>query len=467
MTTPTEHISYKGLAWIAASALFMQALDGTILNTALPAISVDMNESPLEMQMAIISYALTVAALIPLSGWIADKFGTLKIFRLAIILFVLGSIGCAISQTLSTLVSARILQGIGGALMMPVARLAIIQIVPKSELISTWNTMAMAGLIGPVIGPIIGGWLVTFASWHWIFLINIPIGLLGIIIAGKYMPNLTQPPKKFDFIGFLLFAFGLVGISFSLELIGEDLNKSTQALTIFSIGLVLMFGYIFYAKRVDNPILPLSLFKIRTFSVGMVANIVNRLCNSGVPFLVPLMLQVSFGYRADIAGWLLAPIALGAILAKSIVGKLLTRLGYKKTLILGALSMSIIISTLGFVDSNTPLWLLVLILFINGICNSIIFTSINTLTIADLKEQDASTGSTFLSAVQQVGIGFGIAIASVILALYRRSYATEELLQKAFNSTFFSLALFGILLVILLLFLHKNDGESLSKKRIN
>ncbi|MFA9617451.1 DHA2 family efflux MFS transporter permease subunit [Mannheimia sp. E15BD] len=466
MAIATENVSYKGLAWIAASAFFMQTLDSTILNTALPAISADIHESPLEMQMAVISYALTIAALIPLSGWLADKFGMLKIFRLAVVLFVLGSICCAMSQTLEILVLTRIFQGIGGALMMPVARLTIIRIVPKSELVATWNTMAMAGLIGPILGPIVGGWLATFASWHWIFLINIPMGILGIYISGKYMPNLTQETEKFDFIGFLLFAFGLVSFTFGLELIGEDLNNSFRALLIIAIGLLLMAIYIFYAKRAINPILSLSLFKTRTFSIGMIANLINRLCNSGVPFLVPLMLQVSFGYRADLAGLLLAPIAVGAILAKSVVGKILMRLGYKYTLISGAIAMSVIIFTLGFMDKQTPIWLLVLILFINGMCNSIIFTSINTLTIADLKDKEASAGSTFLSAVQQVGIGFGIAVASVILALYRKNYGEQgEQLQQAFSSTFFTVSIFGLLLALFLLFLNKTDGDNLRSQK--
>lgn len=240
-------VSNKGLAWIAALALFMQALDATILNTALPAISDSLKESPLDMQMAIISYALTVAALIPLSGWLADKFGTLRVFRSAILLFVLGSVACALSWSLNSLVVARIVQGVGGALMMPVARLTIIRSVPKTQLVATWNLMAMAGLTGPILGPILGGWLVTYTSWHWIFLINIPIGLLGIAIAGRYMPNLTQPPRKLDWIGFLLFASGLVGLTLGLEFAAEDTDNVMRAVPILTVGFILICAYCLYA----------------------------------------------------------------------------------------------------------------------------------------------------------------------------------------------------------------------------
>ena len=204
---------HRSLAWIAATAFFMQSLDATILNTALPAISVDLHQSPLEMQMAVISYALTVALFIPMSGWLADKYGTLKIFRLAVGLFVLGSVFCAMSYSLNMLVASRVVQGFGGALMMPVARLAIIRTIPKNQLLPIWNTMAMAGLTGPIIGPVLGGWLVTYATWHWIFLINIPIGLAGIWLAIRFMPNVTGKNRHLDWLGFFLFGGGLVGVT--------------------------------------------------------------------------------------------------------------------------------------------------------------------------------------------------------------------------------------------------------------
>lgn len=258
----TERESYRGLAWIAAMALFMQTLDATILNTALPAISRDLNESPLEMQLAIISYALSVALFIPLSGWLADKYGTLKIFRIAVSIFVIGSVACAISNTLDTLVLARVLQGFGGALMMPVARLAIIRTVPKQHLLSVWNLMAMSGLLGPILGPILGGWLVTYATWHWIFLINIPIGIIGVLIAGNYMQNVTAEVNKLDWKGFMLFAGSLVGLTLGLDLIAERSSHKGIAFSVLMLGLLLLCAYYFHAKKSPISLLPLSLFNI-------------------------------------------------------------------------------------------------------------------------------------------------------------------------------------------------------------
>ncbi|NBI43495.1 MFS transporter, partial [[Haemophilus] felis] len=234
----TDSKQYRGLAWMAALALFMQTLDATILNTALPKISESLNESPLEMQLAVISYALTVALFIPLSGWLADKYGTLVIFRSSIIIFVLGSIACAMSQTLNFLIFARVVQGIGGALMMPVARLSILRSVPKKHLLYVWNLMAMAGLLGPILGPILGGWFVTYATWHWIFLINIPIGLLGVAVAGLYMPNVAMPVQALDWKGFFLFSAGLVGVTLGLDLIADQQSKALFALSILLLGFI-------------------------------------------------------------------------------------------------------------------------------------------------------------------------------------------------------------------------------------
>ena len=455
----SERQNYRNLAWIAAIALFMQSLDATILNTALPAISASLNESPLEMQMTIISYALTVALFIPLTGWVADKYGTLNVFRVAIGIFVLGSVACAMANSLNALILSRILQGLGGALMMPVARLAIIRHVPKTQLVAAWNAMAMAGLIGPVMGPIVGGWLVTHATWHWIFLINIPIGLLGIWFAGRYMPNSTGKINKLDWFGFVLFAGGLAGVTLGLDLLSEDRVSQWSTALILLIGVLSFVVYCFYAQRVQTPLLPLNLFTVRTFRVGIIANVFIRLTGSGIPFLMPLMLQLVFHYSAEIAGWLLAPIALSSIVTKSFAGKILSRFGYKTTLIFTALSMTIAIATMSLLNQQTSLLLLICILAWYGSCMSIIFTAVNTLTISELSDQNASAGSTYLSVIQQVGISVGIAVSAVILDIYRHVIGEQgNQLQQAFNYTFLTSALFGILLLWVLSYLKKEDG---------
>ncbi|WP_049254557.1 MFS transporter, partial [Shigella boydii] len=265
--------SMAGLPWIAAMAFFMQALDATILNTALPAIAHSLNRSPLAMQSAIISYTLTVAMLIPVSGWLADRFGTRRIFTLAVSLFTLGSLACALSNSLPQLVVFRVIQGIGSAMMMPVARLALLRAYPRNELLPVLNFVAMPGLVGPILGPVLGGVLVTWATWHWIFLINIPIGIAGLLYARKHMPNFTTARRRFDITGFLLFGLSLVLFSSGIELFGEKIVASWIALTVIvtSIGLLLL--YILHARRTPNPLISLDLFKTRTFSIGIVGNI--------------------------------------------------------------------------------------------------------------------------------------------------------------------------------------------------
>lgn len=460
----TETRAYRGLAWVAAMALFMQSLDATILNTALPAISADLHKPAFEMQMAIIAYSLAVALFIPLTAWAAAKFGTLTVFRYAVFTFVLGSVACAVAPNLESLILARVVQGIGGAFMMPVARLAIIQSVPKHQLLNAWNLMATAGLIGPILGPILGGWLVIHASWHWIFLINIPIGALGIWASGKVMSNTKGEAEKLDWTGFLLFAFGLVGLTLGLDLLGESHRNPIMTYSSLALGIGLLIIYCLYAKGNEKAILPLSLFRTRTFSLGMSANLFIRLSSSGVPFLLPLMFQLSFGYSAEMSGWLLAPIALMSVLFKTLIGRILNKFGYKTTLISSALLMAGAVISMAWLNEQTSVAWIVFNLMWYGACMSMIFTAINTLTVGDLSQQQSGTGSTVLSIVQQVGIGFGIAVSSIILNLYRHFLGNdEEQLQQAFSYTFLTSSLFAIALVWTLTKLHKTDGDHLRK----
>ena len=349
--------SMAGLPWIAAMAFFMQALDATILNTALPAIAQSLNRSPLAMQSAIISYTLTVAMLIPVSGWLADRFGTRKVFMLAVTLFTLGSLACALSTSLTELVIFRVLQGIGGAMMMPVARLALLRAYPRSELLPVLNFVTMPGLVGPILGPVLGGVLVTWASWHWIFLINIPIGVAGLIYARKYMPNFTTPRRSFDMGGFFLFGLSLVLFSSGMELFGEKIVATWLALAVILSGILLFLLYIRHARRHPTPLISLSLFNTRTFSVGIAGNIASRLGTGCVPFLMPLMLQVGFGYPALIAGCMMAPTAMGSILAKSTVTQVLRWFGYRKTLVGVTIFIGLMIAQFSLQSAALPIWI--------------------------------------------------------------------------------------------------------------
>jgi len=455
--------SMSGLPWIAAMAFFMQALDATILNTALPAIAQSLNRSPLAMQSAIISYTLTVAMLIPVSGWLADRFGTRKVFMTAVSLFTLGSLACALSSSLGELVVFRIIQGIGGAMMMPVARLALLRAYPRSELLPVLNFVTMPGLVGPILGPMLGGVLVTWASWHWIFLINIPIGVAGLFYARKYMPDFTTPRRKFDMSGFVLFGLSLVLFSSGMELFGEKLVASWLALTIIVSGILLMFAYIRHARRHPSPLISLPMFKTRTFSVGIAGNIASRLGTGCVPFLMPLMLQVGFGYPALIAGCMMAPTAVGSIVAKSVVTQVLRRLGYRTTLVGITVFIGLMIAQFSLQSPGMTIWMLLVPLFVLGMAMSTQFTAMNTITLADLTDENASSGNSMLAVTQQLSISLGVAVSAAVLRFYE-GFENANTIEQ-FHYTFITMG--GITLVSSLVFmlLRPKDGRNLITER--
>ena len=312
MTVTTEQNSEaikKVLPIILATSIFMQMLDSTILNTSLPSIAKDLHESPLDMQNAIISYVLTLALFMPVSGFLSDKFGTKKVFIFALFLFSLGSLFCSLSQNLTHLVLARIVQGVGGSLMTPVGKLALIKTFPKKELLKAMNFAIIPALIGPVLGPLVGGYMVDYLSWHWIFLINIPFGLIGIILSLKYMPNYKSKIIDFDLKGFFIFAAASLLLSISLELFGNTVRVS-PVLVILMSGFLMLYWYYRHASKDNNPIFPLNLFQVRTFRVGIVGNLATRLGISSVPLLLPMMIQIAYGQSAVVSGWIVAPMAL-------------------------------------------------------------------------------------------------------------------------------------------------------------
>lgn len=455
--------SMAGLPWIAAMAFFMQALDATILNTALPAIAQSLNRSPLAMQSAIISYTLTVAMLIPVSGWLADRFGTRKIFMLAVTLFTLGSLACALSTSLTELVIFRVLQGIGGAMMMPVARLALLRAYPRSELLPVLNFVTMPGLVGPILGPVLGGVFVTWASWHWIFLINIPIGVAGLFYARKYMPDFTTPRRSFDMGGFFLFGLSLVLFSSGMELFGEKIVATWIALSVILGGILLFLLYIRHARRHPTPLISLGLFNTRTFSVGIAGNIASRLGTGCVPFLMPLMLQVGFGYPALIAGCMMAPTAMGSILAKSTVTQVLRWFGYRKTLVGVTVFIGLMIAQFSLQSAALPVWMLILPLFVLGMAMSTQFTSMNTITLADLTDENASSGNSVLAVTQQLSISLGVAVSAAVLRFYEGFDSANTVEQ--FHYTFITMGALTVVSALVFMLLKPKDGRNLIKER--
>ena len=454
--------SMSGLPWIAAMAFFMQALDATILNTALPAIAVSLDRSPLAMQSAIISYTLTVAMLIPVSGWLADRFGTRKIFIIAVTLFTLGSLLCALSGTLGLLVASRIIQGVGGAMMMPVARLALLRAYPRSELLPVLNFVTMPGLVGPILGPLLGGVMVTYLTWHWIFLINIPIGILGIIYARKYMPDFTTPKRRFDLAGFLMFGISLVMISVGIELFGERIVSGWLASAVLAGGVVLLLLYIQHARCHPFPLIGLPIFRTRTFSVGIIGNIASRLGTGCVPFLMPLMLQVGFGYSAIIAGCMMAPTAVGSILAKSTVTQVLRWFGYRKTLVGVTIFIGVMIMSFALQSPGASIALMVAPLFILGMAMSTQFTAMNTITLADVTDENASSGNSVLAVTQQLSISFGVAVSAAVLRFYE---SFESTTVDHFHATFLTMGVLSVFSAAVFMLLKPGDGRHLVANR--
>lgn len=462
-TSPRQTVK-KVLPLILATAIFMQMLDSTILNTSLPSIARDLNESPLNMQNAIISYVLTLAVFMPASGFLADRFGTRRVFIFSLVLFSLGSLFCALSQNLTHLVISRVIQGVGGSLMTPVGKLALIKTFNRNELLKAMNFAIVPALIGPVLGPLVGGYMVDYLSWHWIFLINIPIGVLGIILGLKYMPNYNSRETDFDLKGFMIFAAASLLLSVSLELFG-DMQNITPVLLVFILGFLFLYYYYRHAKRGNNPIFPLSLFQVRTFRVGIVGNLATRLGISSVPLLLPLMIQIAYGQSAVTSGWIIAPMALTAMFGKSSVIKILNKFGYRRTLMVNTFIIGVLICCLAIPDIHSSIFGFVPVIAILGFFNSIQFTSMNTISIADLRNFQTSSGNSLISVNQQLAIGFGIAFGLIVLKIYENS---PELIKhethNAFRYTFLTVGILTILSSLVFRRLHTFDGRNMKSE---
>lgn len=453
----------KLLPVILATAIFMQMLDSTILNTSLPSIARDLGESPLHMQNAIISYVLTLALFMPVSGFLADKFGTKRVFIFSLILFGIGSLFCSMSQNLTQLVIARVVQGLGGSFMTPVGKLALIKTFEKNELLKAMNYAIIPALIGPILGPLVGGYMVDYLSWHWIFLINIPMAIIGIILSLKYMPNYTAKMIDFDLKGFIVFAMASLSLSVALEWLGNAKNM-TPVLLVFLLGFLMLYFYYRHAKKDDNPIFPLNLFKVRTFRVGLIGNQATRLGISSVPLLLPLMIQVAYGQSAVVSGWIVAPMAITAMFGKSAVIKILNKIGYRKTLMANTFIIGILICSMAIPSINTNVYWFLPLLAILGFFNSIQFTSMNTISIADLRDSQTSSGNSLVSVNQQLAIGFGIAFGLIVLKLYQGSSFVHNEIHQAFRYTFLTIGLLTILSGLVFRRLHFRDGNNMKSK---
>lgn len=433
-----EPARLKILLWIVAVGFFMQTLDSTIVNTALPAMARSLSVSPLNMHSVVIAYSLTMAMLIPASGWLADRFGTRNVFISAIALFVIGSLACALSPSLNWLVAARVVQGAGGAMLLPVGRLAVLKNAPRDQFLAAMSFVAIPGLIGPLIGPTLGGWLVEAASWHWIFLINVPVGLAGCVLTAIFMPdNRNLTVGRFDTVGYLMLSVGMVALSFSLEGLTDFGLERATVLVLMVFAFALIIGYGLHAQRKPDPIFPLALFRIHTYAVGLLGNLFARIGSGAMPFLIPLLLQVGLGRTPMEAGMMMLPVAAMAMTAKRVVTRLITRYGYRRflvtnTLVLGCLQASVALAP------SLPLPAMIVLLGCYGAVNSLQFTAMNTVTLRDLDATGAGSGNSLFSMVQMLSMSLGVTVAGALLAAFSTYFgkvAPAETLS-AFRATF-------------------------------
>ena len=447
------------LPWVVAIAFFMQTLDGTILNTTLPTMARDLGESPLRMQSVVIAYVLTVALFIPASGWLADRFGTRRTFISAILLFSLGSLLCALSPSLPWLVAARVVQGVGGSLLLPVGRLAVLRAYPRAELLKVLSFVTIPGLVGPLLGPPLGGWLVEVATWHWVFLINLPVGVIGVFASLRYMPDLRGAVgQRFDWPGFVMFSLGLVLVSLGLQGLGEHAFSAAMSIVLMLAGLASMAAYWVHAARAEKALFSLTLFQIPTFSIGILGNLFARLGSGAMPFLTPLFLQVGLGYSPSRAGLTMVPIVLGAMLIKFFAEPVIKRFGYRRVLVTNTLLLGGFIAGFSMVDAGTPHAAILAYLALFGVVNSMQFTAMNTLTLGDLDDVRASAGNSLLSVVMQLSMSLGVAAAGALLAAFAVPVAQGSGLLHTFHATYICMGALSALAAGIFFQLGRREG---------
>ena len=455
------------LPWLVAVAFFMEALDTTILNTAVPTIAAALHVVPLSMKAVLSSYTLSLAVFIPISGWVADRYGTRRVFSSAIGLFTVGSLLCGLSSNIHFLVACRILQGCGGAMMVPVGRLTIVRTFDRSELIRAMSFVAIPGLIGPMLGPLAGGFIVAYLHWRTIFFVNIPIGLIGLLLVYLHLPDYREKSNPLDLAGLVLFGSGIALLSYVLEVFGEHTLSVSGILGLLTISLALLAAYGIHATKARFPLLNLDLFRIRTFRAAVSGSFFTRLGIGGIPFIMPLLYQVGLGFTPVQSGLFMMPQAIAAMSLKMTMPRILARFGYRAVLVSNTLILGGFIALFSTIGIGTPVPLIVAETFCFGFFSSLQYTSMNTLVYADVSGPQTSAASSIASTMQQMSMSFGVATASLVTALFipDRFHSSPAQMIQGIHKAFFVLGGITVLSTLVFRELKSTDGENTSRHK--
>jgi len=451
------------LPLIIATALFMENTDSTVISTSLPMIAETLGTDPIALKLALTSYLVSLAIFIPISGWMADKYGARTIFTTAIGVFMAGSLACAASTSLEWFVIARFAQGAGGAMMVPVGRLVLLRSVPRSEVVQALATLTIPALVGPIIGPPLGGFITTFFHWRWIFFINIPIGILGIVMAMRFVPNIKEddtPPL--DTIGFLLSGFGFALLMLGFASGGRHMIPAEISAGCVIVGAICLVLYIFHARRTPFPVLQLGLLKIPTFRISVVGGFLFRIGIGAIPFLLPLMLQVGFGLSPLASGSLTFIAAVGALFMKTMAKRILEWTGFRRLLTVNAFIGAAFVAANGFFSPETPHWLIMIILLVGGCFRSLQFTSLNAIGYADISNREMSYATSLSSALQQVSLSIGVAFGAYVLEFAASLDGDATITAADFAPAFWAVAFISALSGFIFVRLTPTAGAEMS-----